>query len=158
LKHIPGVNAESWGVWYTPETVKYLLMALVPYAGMLLLGLLYYLFNRRKSLGMDQIWRLSLLSALLIPLVLPKMHDRYFALAEMFALLYAVRYPKRWYVPVLVCFASFESYMPFLARERPIDMRLAAAMMIAATGVVLADIVRELRAAQAAEPARVGET
>jgi Gpi18-like mannosyltransferase len=146
LKFIPGVETELWGKWYTLDSIRYLLVALVPYAGMLILCLVYYLFNHRKKVGMAQIWRLSLAFTLLMPLVLPKMHDRYFALAEVCAILYAARYPKRWYVPALVIFASFESYMPFLARERPVDMRFAAAMMIVAMGVVLRDIVLEMRA------------
>jgi len=110
--------------------------------------LLFYLFNRRKQLNMDHVWRLSLAFTLLLPTILPKMHDRYFALAEMFSILYAIRYPKRWYVPVLVIFASFEGYMPFLARERPVDMRIAAAMMVAATGLVLYDLISELRGSE----------
>ncbi len=157
LKFIPGINGEQWNEWYTLETISYLQGALVPYAGMLVLCLIYYLYNHRKYIGMEQVWRFSLAFTLLMPLILPKMHDRYFVLAEVFAILYAVRYPKRWFIPVLVIFASFESYMPFLARERPLDMRMAAAMMIAAMGVVLADIVRELRAAKAADPARLAE-
>jgi len=145
LKFIPGVNGEQWNEWYTPDTIRYLLAALVPYAGMLALCLVFYLYNRRKKIGMGHIWELSLAFTLLLPLVLPKMHDRYFTLAEIFAILYALQYPKRWYVPVLVIFSSFMAYMPFLARERPVDMRLAAAMMIAAMGVVLYYLIRSLR-------------
>ncbi|MCL2544712.1 MAG: hypothetical protein FWE77_02205 [Clostridia bacterium] len=145
LQFIPGVDPTQWNQWYTPDTIRYLLAALLPYAGMLVLCLVYYLYLRRKKIGMGHIWELSLAFALLMPLVLPKMHDRYFALAEVFAILYAVRYPKRWYVPVLVIFASFMAYMPFLARERPVDMRLAAAMMVAAMGIVLYHLMRGLR-------------
>jgi len=149
VQYIPGINPEQWNEWYTPDTIRYLLRALVPYAGMLVLCLVYYLFNHRKWIRMHHIWRLSLAFTLLMPMVLPKMHDRYFALAEMFSILYAIRYPKRWYVPVMVIFASFESYMPFLARERPVDLRIAAAIMVAATGLVLADVIREMRALRA---------
>jgi Gpi18-like mannosyltransferase len=145
LKFIPGVDAEQWNEWYTPETVRYLLAALIPYAGMLMLCLAYYLYRRRKRVGMEHVWLLALAFTLLMPLLLPKMHDRYFALAEIFAILYAFRYPGRWFVPVLVIFASFESYMPFLARERPLDMRIAAAMMIAAAGFVLRDVLYAFR-------------
>ena len=145
LKFIPGVNPEQWNEWYTPDTIRWLLASLVPYAAMLILCLVYYLYNRRKKIGMGHIWELSLAFTLLMPLVLPKMHDRYFALAEVFAILYAVRYPKRWYVPALVIFSSFMSYMPFLARERPVDMRIAAAMMVAAMGVVLYHLIQSLR-------------
>ncbi|MCL2810750.1 MAG: hypothetical protein FWD25_02550 [Clostridia bacterium] len=145
LKFIPGIDPTQWSEWYPPETIRYLQAALLPYAGMLVLCLLFYLYNRRKQIGMGHIWELSLAFTLLMPLVLPKMHDRYFLLAEIFAVLYAVRYPKRWYVPVLIIFSSFMGYMPFLARERPMDMRLAAAMMIAAMGIVLYHLIRSLR-------------
>jgi len=146
LKFIPGVDPEQWSEWYTPDTIRYLLEALIPYAGMLVFCLVFYLFQRRNRIEMEQIWRLSLAFTLLMPLVLPKMHDRYFALAEIFSILYAIRYTKRWYVPVLVVFASFVSYMPFLARERPVDLRIAAAMMAVATGSVLYDLFGEYRA------------
>lgn len=147
LKFIPGVDATQTNEWYTPDTIRYLLGALVPYAGMLVLCLVFYLYNRRKRIGMDHVWKLSLAFTLLLPTVLPRMHERYFALAEVFSVLYAIRYPKKWYIPVMVIFASFESYMPFLARERPVDMRVAAAIMVAATGLVLADVIKELRGA-----------
>ncbi len=155
LKYIPGVSPTQVNEWYTLETIKYLLSALVPYAGILVLGAVYYLFNRRKWVNMNQIWRLSLAFTLLIPMVLPKMHDRYFALAELFAVLYAIRYPKRWYIPVMVTFSSFMSYLPFLARERPLDLRIAATIMVAATGLVLYDVMHELRTAKAADSAEL---
>jgi hypothetical protein len=69
--------------------------------------------------------------------------------------LYALRYPKRWFVPVLVVGASFVSYMPFLTAERPVDLRVAALMMIAAAGVVMWDVRRALCAARDADPGHV---
>jgi hypothetical protein len=80
------------------------------------------------------------------------MHERYFFLAEVFAVLYALRYPNRWLVPALVVGGSFAAYMPFLASEQPLDLRIAALMMIAAMLVVLWDLARSLRAARAADP------
>ena len=153
LQYIEGIDPEVWNQWYTKESVGRLLGALVALAGALVLALGYYLYARRRHVALSQVWRLSLAFTLLMPLVLPKMHDRYFYLAECFALLYALREPKRWFVPVLVTGASFASYMPFLVRERTIDMRVAALMMAAAMGVVLWDIVRTVREARRADPA-----
>jgi Gpi18-like mannosyltransferase len=150
LSYLPDANPEAWNGWFTLQSAGMLNSALVPFAGAVVLSFVLYLHSRRKYIAQEQVWRLALAFALLLPLVLPKMHDRYFFLAEMFAVLYAVRYPKRWYVAALVCFGSFQSYMPFLARERPVDMRIAAAMIIAAMVVVLMDLVKEMRAAQAA--------
>jgi predicted signal transduction protein with EAL and GGDEF domain len=85
------------------------------------------------------------------------MHDRYFYLADILSVLYALRYPRRWFVPVLVVSASFVSYFPFLASEQPVDLRIAASMMIAAFGIVLWDLLRALNAAKAADRANARE-
>lgn len=158
LQFIPGVDRSVWSSeWYTLQSVGRLLTALAPYAIMLVLALIFYLWKRRRYVTMEQVWRLSLAFALLMPLVLPKMHDRYFYLAEIFSVLYALRYPKRWFVPVLVVWASFSGFMPFLMREAPVDMRIAALMMVTAMGVVLLDLFRTLGAARAADTARAQE-
>ncbi len=153
LQYFTQIDPATWGEWWTPDTVRYLQASLVPYAAMLVLALVFYLFNNRKYIKLEHVWMIAMAFTLLIPLVLPKMHDRYFMLAEIFAILYAVRYPKRWFIPVLVIWASFESYMPFIARERPLDMRIAAVMMMAAMGVVLWDMIRAMRAGRALDKA-----
>ncbi len=157
LQYFTEIDRFAWGEWWTTDTVRYLQASLVPYAGMVVLALVFYLYNNRKHIQLEHVWMLALTFTLLIPLILPKMHDRYFMLAEFFALLYAVRYPKRWFIPVLVIWASFESYMPFIARERPMDMRIAAAMMMAAMGVVLWDLIRAMRAGRARDKAEKAE-
>ena len=96
-------------------------------------------------------------SALFLPLVLPKMHDRYFYLADMLCLLYGVRYPRRAAVPMLVIGASFASYMPFLTRARGVPMLVAAVMNIAALALITRDILGDLRAQQASSPCSPSE-
>ncbi len=157
LRYIPGVDPEIWSEWFTLKSISRLLSALVPFAGALVASLLFYLYKRRKYIALEQVWRLSLLSVLVLPLVLPKMHDRYFYLADVFAVLYALRYPKRWYVPVLVAGASFASYMPYLTTEKPIDLRIAALMMLAAAVIVWLDLAHALREARAADRERPPE-
>jgi Gpi18-like mannosyltransferase len=57
---------------------------------------------------------LSLFAFLIIPFFLPHMHERYFYLADVMAVTYALIYPKRWYLPVLVIAASLGSYANYL--------------------------------------------
>lgn len=58
---------------------------------------------------------LALVSVLVIPFLLPKMHERYFYLADVISVVAAFWLPRRlWPVPVLVQFASALSYLPFL--------------------------------------------
>jgi Gpi18-like mannosyltransferase len=91
---------------------------------------------------------LALLSVSLLPFVLPRMHERYFYAADIISTLYALYRPSRWYIPVIVVFASFISYFPFLSQVAPFsifqgfDLRIPAAIMIVAFALILIDFMR----------------
>jgi Gpi18-like mannosyltransferase len=72
-----------------------------------------------KKLNVGRVLLISLLSVLLIPFVLPKMHERYFYLADVISVIYALYNPSRWYVPVVVVTVSFLSYAPYLSNAVP---------------------------------------
>ena len=110
-----------------------------------------YIVAHRKRLKLNQVWGVALLSATFIPFVMPKMHDRYFFMAEMFALLYAARWPRRWWMPVCVTAASFICYAPFLMRQRPIPTQVATLLNLAVIIGVARDMYASMRAAQAEE-------
>jgi hypothetical protein len=51
----------------------------------------------------------------LVPYLLPAMHERYFYLADTLTVLSAFYLPRRlWYLPIIEQFASLFSYLPFL--------------------------------------------
>jgi Gpi18-like mannosyltransferase len=89
---------------------------------------------------------LALLSVLALPYFLPRMHERYFFLADILSFLYAVYRPDRWYIPLLVITASFLSYLPYLSSQVPflagssVDLRIPAVLL----GSALVLLVREL--------------
>lgn len=58
--------------------------------------------------------QISLISVLLLPYVLPKMHERYFFMADLLALMLVFYFPRLAVVPLLVIGTSFLSYLPFL--------------------------------------------
>lgn len=73
----------------------------------------------RPRLATDSPSRILLAAAffsLFVPFVLPRMHERYFFLADILAILAAITLPRLWPVPLLVVSASFFSYIPFLFR------------------------------------------
>ena len=86
---------------------------------------------------------LFLLSVAVLPFLLPRMHERYFYLADVFSVLYGLYRPWYWYVPILVVGASFLSYMPYLSAAVPafsafiIDERFPAALMLLALVALL---------------------
>jgi Gpi18-like mannosyltransferase len=78
------------------------------------------------------------------PSLLPRMHDRYFFPADVFAFLFACLVPHAWWVAVLFQIGSVLAYAPYLASSVPgwpIDMTYvthvgAVAMIAAMMGVV----------------------
>lgn len=69
---------------------------------------------KNKPLGLDITVHLAFLITLTMPFLLPRMHERYFLLAECIALLYAFYNPRYFYMPLVLGFISFFTYTEFL--------------------------------------------
>ncbi len=101
---------------------------------------------------------LSVWCVLLIPLFLPRMHERYFYLADILSVVYALYVPKRALVAVLVVGASFLAYMPFLSGQVAffapvhVDLRIPSAMLVLAVlllgGTLLSFMRKSIRHAK----------
>ena len=146
-----------WGVDYK-ATNEYLTDALMPalqsaalYACILLtlIAVVYWLIHYREVTP-DMTLDLALFFAIYLPFVMPKIHDRYFFMADMLCVLYAARYRNRRFLPVLVIGASLMCYMPYLTRQRPVDERWLALMMLAALVLVTRDLLGKMRKNRAA--------
>ena len=108
-------------------------------------GLRDAVFYSFSEITPDMTLDLALFFAIFLPFVMPKIHDRYFFMADMLSLLYAFRYKNRRFMPVLVMGASLLCYMPFLTRQRPVDERWLALMMLAALVIVSRDLLHKMR-------------
>ena len=75
---------------------------------------------------------LGTFSVLLLPYVLPRMHDRHFFAADVFAIVLAFFRPAAYaYVPLVVGSVSLAAYFPFLFGEWPAPPELLAAVLLA---------------------------
>ncbi|MDW7695912.1 hypothetical protein R9C00_25570 [Flammeovirgaceae bacterium SG7u.111] len=102
----------------------YQLFPNAPFESLHSAGLLFVLFilagfawlftSEKFKLTDETLMWVTMLSFLLFPYFLPKMHDRYFFPADVFSIVFAFWYPKKWFVPVVVGSISFFSYIPFL--------------------------------------------
>ncbi|MCC7363719.1 MAG: hypothetical protein IT303_05065 [Dehalococcoidia bacterium] len=109
------------------------------------------LWRSRAPLTAGGVVAVATLFAILCPFVLPHMHERYFYLADVLAVVYAICFPARWYVPVLVVTASFYGYWPFLYGGEPVPMAALSLLMLAALCVTAFDLVRLGRSPRAGE-------
>jgi Gpi18-like mannosyltransferase len=72
------------------------------------------LVKSKRAVDRDVIVQLALIFVLAVPYFLPKMHERYFYLADVLSIVYAFYFPMYFYVPIVVIFCSFLSYLPYL--------------------------------------------
>lgn len=116
--------------------------------GTAVLFLLWWIWEKKLPITPDFLLQVSLLLLILVPFLLPHMHERYFFPADVFALLYAIRRPKRFYVPILVVGASFLTYLPFLFGEEPVPLVVCAAMMGSALVLMAKQLYTDAKAAE----------
>jgi len=100
----------------------------------LVLGIYYVLIARPVELTDDRIVTLGVLFAILVPFLLPGMHERYFFLADVLSVALVFFRPRLWYVPLLVESASFLCYLPFFFHRvgRFVPMTIPTTLMLAA--------------------------
>lgn len=106
----------------------------------------------RLPLGRTRVLLAGSLFALLIPFLLPAMHERYFYLADILTVIVAFYRPKLWYVPVLVQTSSALSYVPYMFNPPPeklVDFRILTTLMLAAIFAVGYALLRGLPRAAA---------
>ena len=75
----------------------------------------------------------AVVSMLLIPLFLPKMHERYFFPADILAICLAFLEPALYFVPIVVVGISFFAYQPFLFDRTYVPLPILALVLIAVT-------------------------
>ena len=130
----PSVYAFLAGFPYLP--VAYVGIALT---GGFLFFFAYLVMVKRMAFTPRLIISLGLLSTLGIPYLLPSMHERYFFAADIFAILYAFHYPRRFFVPIVMIFCSFMSYNCYLVSQKYIGL----APMALALGTLLIYLIRQ---------------
>lgn len=82
--------------------------------GMAFLAIPVLIYNLKPKFTPNLWVKLALICTLLVPFVLPKMHERYFFPAEVFSLIYAFYNPKLFWVALGVNLIGFFEYLPFL--------------------------------------------
>ena len=122
-------------------------------AGAAMVTLLLMCYHWRKGVDDKSLVTLFFIGALIIPFLLPRMHDRYYFLADIAALAVFLIDFKKWYVPLVTVFASYNAYRYFIMGGQLLvpHKYLAIALLIMLT-VVLKDVVCKIRE-KAAKPA-----
>lgn len=119
----------------TVRTLGYILTAAI------ILGLCYILFVRNF-----ETIAAAALFAVAVPFFLPGMHERYFFLADVLTVIYAIHRPRLWPVPLLVQAASLICYQPYLFGGRTpamLPLEVPATLMLAALVMLAHDVLKQ---------------
>jgi Gpi18-like mannosyltransferase len=127
-------NAPNLYAWAPQGAHPMLLVAGIVLAAGMAGYLVWKVWRSAARLEPDSILRLSLLSLLVMPFFLPKMHERYFYPADVVSIAYGFYFPRQYFVPVLVSFASFFSYTGYLFDDLQSDasVKMLSLVMLAA--------------------------
>jgi Gpi18-like mannosyltransferase len=86
----------------------------------------------------------ALLSVLVVPFVLPKMHQRYFFPADVLSIAFGFYFPAYFYVPLIINMVSFFSYQYFLFGVEPFPTSNLALVTLTMIGIILSKVLRDL--------------
>ena len=101
---------------------------------------------RRASVKMtdELIVLLATYSLLVMPYILPKMHQRYFFAAEVVAIVLAFHLPRYWFVPVIVGLASFSAYLKELLFFDFVDIKWWALVVLGVVAILTGQVLAML--------------
>lgn len=89
----------------------------VAVAGLFVLIALFTVFKSKYDISKLQIIDLACLFVVIIPFLLPRMHERYFYMADAISIIYMFVHKKKWIVPVLQISSSLYTYLRFLKAD-----------------------------------------
>ncbi len=94
--------------------------------GIAAISLIYISYKYKNGIDNAAIIEIFFISALLIPFLLPRMHERYFYIADILSLLIFFNDKKKWYVPLVTVFASLNAYLAYLSGNTLVPQSWAA--------------------------------
>jgi len=116
------------------------------FTAFVVLALLFIVHRGLRGRRMDRetLIQLALLSALVVPFFLPRMHERYFFLADLLSIVYAFYFPKHLFVPIAVILCSLFSYFPFLFGATFIELSYLALALLGIIVFITYDLLARI--------------
>lgn len=135
------LNAPSfWSLFHNGYYSDLSPATLIPAATAVLL-IVFVFLKEYDKLSNENLIELALIFSVAIPWLLPKMHERYFFLAETLAILYAGMKPKRTPVALILLIGGFLIYCPYLFGEFPI---LSLRQVAVIYGILIIYLLKQL--------------
>jgi Gpi18-like mannosyltransferase len=137
--------------WLPEDTPAYLGRAAVILAGALVLISLFYFYKKKFVLTNEIFVSLALFFALFVPFILPHMHERYYFVADIFSVIFAFYFPKKFYVPVVTVLSSTYAVCHNLFNTDFFSVQVLGVIMLGILVIVVKHLVQLINASQLRE-------
>jgi Gpi18-like mannosyltransferase len=111
-------------------------------AGTAVFIVLYYCWLKRKSLDTSALLLIAFLFALMVPFLLPRMHERYFYMADILSIGAFFVCRKRIFVPFVMVYVSFRACSAFIFADRGVNFHWLVIMLVVLLTVTISDILK----------------
>jgi Gpi18-like mannosyltransferase len=140
------VSAPNFYQWFPADEASRSLLtpAALMFAVAVAFLLIVVAYKIRVPIAGGSLIELALVSLLLLPFFLPRMHERYFFPADVLAIVYAFYYPRLFFVPIGIGLISFFAYAPFLFELTVIPLPMLALAELGMLVLVTAHFVWSL--------------
>jgi Gpi18-like mannosyltransferase len=139
------LNAPTIYQWLPAGTPEYWKWLGIAFAALVVLGVGILVWRSKKQLTPAIILKIALVFALLIPFLLPEMHERYFYLADVLSIIYAFYFPRYFFVAIIMQLCSLLSYAPYMLQRQVVDLKYVAIGVLIIGVCTLVDLVFALR-------------
>ena len=124
----------------------------VPLAVIIIGLFIFFLYRSKKEFDDRILVGMFTLFVMLIPFVLPHMHDRYYYLADVAIIIYVVLNPKKFYLAIMAILTSMIGYMAYLWNvyfiningDSSLSFRVGAIIYMIAISFIAADLFKNL--------------
>jgi len=119
--------------------------AAIMLAGIATISLLYFLYLKREKIATNADYvSIAFAFTILMPMLLPRMHERYFFMADVLSVVLVFFNRKRWFFAPIIIMGSYMTYVRFLlGREYLIPIEYASIAMVFVTLTAVKDLVEK---------------
>jgi Gpi18-like mannosyltransferase len=139
------LNTANLYSWFSQDSPAILYTVGLIFAVVAVGLFIFWVYKSKRDLDDSLILQLATFTMLLVPFVLPRMHERYYYPADILSVIYAFYFPRYFYLPFLVVTASLLSYIPFLYDTTLVPLPILSLLILAALLITGQALYRSLR-------------
>jgi len=145
-EHLLNLHAPNIFQWLPAGPFSFCDTAGFTFAFSAVVILICVIITSRRKITNNLVIKETFVFVIIVPFLLPEMHERYFYLADIISLIYAFYFPKYFYIPFIMQISSLASYIPYLRIYALVcfsfDLKYIALLVLGVVIITTLDLVK----------------